>query len=71
MNIAGFDHLVSFTFVLTNASVIPATDQAAATKDLFGVGVVVRVADGGGQTSHLDVAEPPKFGPNLIGGLSE
>jgi hypothetical protein len=38
---------------------------------LFSMGVMLRVADGGGQTSHLQVTEALEFGPNLIGGLSD
>ena len=66
MNVAGFDNLVPLSLGLTHPGVVTATDQAAATKDLFGMGVVVRVADGGGQTSHLQVTEALEFGPNLI-----
>ena len=71
MNITGFDDLVPLTLLLTDAGVVAATDQAAATKDLFSVTVVIRVADGGGQASHLDVAEALEFGPNLIGGPAD
>ena len=70
MNITGFDHGVAFTLVLAHAGVVAATDQATAAKNLFGVGVVARITDGGGQPSHLEITEPLELGPNLVGGLS-
>jgi hypothetical protein len=64
MNITGFNDRITLAPVLMNAGVIATTDQTTATKDRFSVAIVGRVADGGGQTGHLDVAETFEFGPN-------
>jgi len=69
MNIAGFEDGATFTLVLVYAGVVTAADQAAAPKDLFGSGVMSRVANSSGQASHLQITEPLEGGPNPVGGL--
>ena len=48
INIASFENPVSFAPVLVNTRVIATTDQTTATKDLFGMGVMTGITDGGG-----------------------
>ena len=71
MNIPRFNDRMTLTPVLTDAGVVATADQATAAKDLFGVAVMARVTDSGGQPGHLEVAETLKLGPNPVRGLSD
>jgi hypothetical protein len=48
INIAGFEDPMTVSLPLADARVIASTHQPAATKDLFGVVIVARVADSRG-----------------------
>ena len=69
VHVSRFGDALAFSFALSCARVIAATDQATAAKDLTGVLVVCWVTDRGCQACDLDGAKSFELAPDLIWGL--
>jgi len=57
IDVADLDDLFALTFALASARVVTPGDQATTTKDLGGILIMSRIADGSSQASDLRVAE--------------
>ncbi len=71
IDVADLEDLVALAFALASARVIASSDQATTSKDLRGVLVVGRVANGCCQANDLDVADSLEFGPHLVRRLDQ
>ena len=66
IDIASLENVVALAFTLVTAGVVAPADQTGTAKDLAGVGIVGRVADGSSQAGYLDNAQTFEFHADLI-----